>query len=251
MDSSRTYQKLLPQTELVFKVTPIHPSLRTYLAPDDTRGQHCLSLKCPTLALQSLRPNVQPPTRISETRGNERLAKHFLLSLMEEDRQRSLGMPGEVFGLAAMFQFYLDFWALAIKKSDTEEPPEFPAKTGNYKNIKFSDERGREKKENWRDVKSVMTDLRQDYWSTHPLATSKPVLRWDDDRETWRSVGDVLFRAQQDSKVDIDEMDPRYERDVLLLASAMELCVFRLEKFHSKFSDQANMVKNSNKCILL
>ena len=36
-------------------------------------------------------------------------------------------MLGEFFGVAAMFQFYLYFWALAIKKSDTEEPPDFPA----------------------------------------------------------------------------------------------------------------------------
>jgi len=250
MDSTQTYQKLLPQTELVFKVTPIHASLRTYLSPDDKRGEHCLSLKCPTLALQSLHPNVQPPSRISETRGNGRLAKHFLLSLMDEDRQMSLGMLGEVFGLAAMFQFYLDFWALAVRKIDTEEPPDFPASTGNYKNIKFCEETGREKKENWRDVKSVMTDLRQDYWSTHPLASSKPILRWEDVREVWTSVGDVLFRAQQDLKTDI-EMDDRYEKDILILASAMELCVFRLENFHSKFSDRAKLVKNSNKCILL
>ena len=250
MDSSQTYQKLLPQTELVFKVTPIHPSLGTYLSPHDTRGEHCLSLKCPTLALQSLHPNVQPPANISQTRGNERLAKHFLLSLMEEDRQKSLGSLDEVFGLAAMFQFYLDFWALAIKKSDNEEPPDFPASTGSYRNIKFSDEKGREKKENWRDVKSVKTDLRKPYWSTHPLATCKPILRWEDDREVWRSVGDVLSRAQQDFKTDI-EMDARYEQDILVLASAMELCVFRLEKFHSKFSDRAKVVKNSNKCILL
>lgn len=251
MDSSQTYQKLLPQTELVFKVTPIHPSLRTYLSPDNTKGEHCLSLKCPTLALQSLHPNVQPPARISETRSSERLAKHFLLSLMEEDRQKSLGMLGEVFGLAAMFQFYLDFWALAIKKSDKkEEPPDFPASTGNYRSIKFSDEKGREKKENWRDVKSVMADLRKSYWSTHPLATSKPILRWEDDREVWRSVGDVVLRAQQDFKTDI-ELDATYEKDILLLSSAMELCVFRLEKFHSKFSERAKEVKNSNKCILL
>jgi len=250
MDSTQTYQKLLPQTELVFKVTPVHLSLRTYLSTDDTRGEHCLSLKCPTLALQSLHPHVQPPSRISETRGNQRLAKHFLLSLMDEDRQKSLGILGEVFGLAAMFQFYLDFWALAVRKKDTEEPSAFPASTGNYKNIKFSDEVGREKKENWRDLKSVMTDLRQEYWSTHPLATSKPILRWEDDREVWTSVGDVLLRAQQDLKADI-EMDARYEKDILVLASAMELCVFRLEKFHSKFSDRARLVKNSNKCILL
>ena len=95
-----------------------------------------------------------------------------------------------------------------------------------------------------------MTDLRQEYWSTHPLATSKPILRWEDDREVWTSVGDVLLRAQQDLKADI-EMDARYEKDILVLASAMELCVFRLEKFHSKFSDRAKLVKNSNKCILL
>ena len=251
MDSSQTYQKLLPQTELVFKVTPIHPSLGTYLSSNDTRGEHCLSLKCPTLALQSLHPNVQPPANISQTRGNERLAKHFLLSLMEEDRQKSLGSLDEVFGLAAMFQFYLDFWALAIKKSDNEEPPDFPASTGSYRNIKFSDEKGREKRENWRDVKSVMADLRKYYWSTHPLVTSKLILRWEADREIWRSVGDVLHRAQQDyNKADI-EMDARYETDILLLASASERCVSRLEKFHSKFSDRAKVVKNSNKCILL
>jgi len=249
MESSQTYQKLLPQTELVFKVTPIHPSLLTYLSPNDKRGEQCLSLKCPTLALQSLHPNVQPPANISQTRGNERLAKHFLLSLMEEDRQKSLGMLGEVFGLAAMFQFYLDFWALAVKKSDIEEePPDFPAPNGNYRSIKFSAEKGRERKENWRDVKSVMTDLRKCYWSTHPLATSKSILRWEDDREVWRSVGDVLLRAQEDfSLADIE----RYEKDILILASAMELCVFRLDQFHSKFSDRAKVLKKSNKCILL
>ena len=244
MDSSQTYQKLLPQTQLVFEVTPIHPSLSTYLSPDDTSGEHCLSLKCPTLALQSLHPNVQPPARISETRGNGRLAKHFLLSLMDEDRQKSFGMQGEVFGLAAMFQFYLDFWALAVRKTDMEEPPDFPASPGSYKVIKFSDKAGRERKENWRDVKKVMIDLRQGYWSSHPLASKKPILRWEDDREVWNSVGDVLLRAQQDIKADV-------EKDILILANAMELCVFRLEKFHSKFSDRAKVVKKSNKCTLL
>jgi len=100
-------------------------------------------------------------------------------------------------------------------------------------------------------VKSVMADLRKYYWSTHPLVTSKLILRWEADREIWRSVGDVLHRAQQDyNKADI-EMDARYETDILLLASASERCVSRLEKFHSKFSDRAKVVKNSNKCILL
>ena len=89
-----------------------------------------------------------------------------------------------------------------------------------------------------------MIDLRQGYWSSHPLASKKPILRFEDDREVWNSVGDVLLRAQQDIKADV-------EKDILILANAMELCVFRLEKFHSKFSDRAKVVKKSNKCTLL
>lgn len=205
---------LLPQAEFLVRLP--HASQRTYLSvPSDKEQQHCLSLSC--TSLNQFQAPVKPPENLSKT----------------------------------MFQFYLDFHALATSADDEESQPGFPAHPGNFKQV------GRNSVKNWRSSEKVMMDLTQDYWATHPLLRcttsetegSKLVFAYGEDVGKWKLVAEVIRQAQVADSTKRKESEKR--KDLLVFFEAMDTCVFRLDDLHSEFSDRARELSKKKICNLL
>ena len=239
---------LLPQAEFLVRLP--YASQRTYLTvPSDKEQQHCLSLSC--TSLNQFQAPVKPPENLSKTRADKKLAKHFLMRLFAADDKKKLGIKADVFAHAAMFQFYLDFHALATSADDEESQPGFPAHPGNFKQV------GRNSVKNWRSSEKVMMDLTQDYWATHPLLRcvtsetegSKLVFAYGEDVGKWKLVAEVIRRAQVADSTKRKESEKR--KDLLVFFEAMDTCVFRLDDLHSEFSDRARELSKKKICNLL
>ena len=70
-------------------------------------------------SLLSICNNIPPtPPNLAKTRESLTLASHFMLMLQDLDSKRNCDR--EELGYASMFQFYLDFYALAVTSTGLE-----------------------------------------------------------------------------------------------------------------------------------
>ena len=195
-----------------------HGALATYLPPSSPLPS-CLSLSCSSLA--PLCRVLPEPLDLATTRDTPALARHFLLQLQTRDQERG-ARPGHL-GYAAMFQYYLDFFALAVKAEGQEECPTFPAspREGVSYQSKACDWSNGEW-EGWRGLEEVQASLQLPYWQSHPLQ-GQGWQCYPEDKVLWQEVGKVLGLA------------PVGRGEVTLLAKAMVTTCAKLDSLHRVF----------------
>jgi hypothetical protein len=206
----------------------LHPSERTYLPLPGPGPSSCLSLSCASLHQCCARLTV--PEDLGVTRQDDSLARHFLLRLWGID-QDQLGLEpenlGGVFGYAAMFQFLLDFWSLAVARRGGSLPT-FPGRPGGD-HKPFDSCRLLEPAAGWRTAAEILVSLQEDYWARHPLLPGPRALRLhpeqEEDRQLWGRVGRVLAGRAGGRE------------EVKVLTEAMAVCFTRLEKVHKQFNE--------------
>jgi len=193
------------------------------------------------------------PKDLGATRADASLARHFLLRIWGIDRK--LLADGEndlkgVFGYAAMFQFLLDFWSLAVA-TQVPDQPVFPGRPGGD-HRPFDSTKLLDPLHGWRTADEIMSCLEEEYWTTHPLRPCPQPLKMHnldlspqdlaEDRRKWARVGEVLERAK--SRVDVrkaGQVEVREKaadkEDVKILADAMAICFHELGKVHVQFNE--------------
>ena len=146
--------------------------------------------------------------------------------LMLQDMDSKRNCDKEELGYASMFQFYLDFYALAVTSNGLEGSQAFPVKpqdgrSYNTKNWSYRDI----KSPGWKPLKEIQTTLNLLYWRSHPLQSSWRCLEVAgyDDKDTWRGASEAL------------KAESFGEDDLLSLADTMSLLSSRLEPFHQEF----------------
>jgi len=144
--------------------------------------------------------------------------------LQDLDAKKNCGR--EELGYASMFQFYLDFYALAITSTGLEGSQSFPVKpqdgrSYDTKNWNYTDIES----PGWKPLRDVQTTLNLLYWRSHPLQQSWRCLGMAgyDDKDTWRIASEAL-RAE-----------PFGEDNLLALADTMSAFSSRLEPIHKEF----------------
>jgi len=211
-----------------------HESRVTYLQLNKKISQSkCLSLSCGSI--DKLIPSEKKHD-LNNTMMNDKLAKHFLLQLWKKDEKDS-----NKFGYAAKFQFYLDFYALAVQRIDSkDENIEFPAKPAKYTRDKFEladpkDPVG------WIKPRNFHQKLKQEYWTSHPL-------RNENQDKVWIKVGKVIEDCS-DSKELTDE---RKEEMLETLVEAVRNCKYELLKMHKEFkNDGIDARKKGKRCQIM
>ena len=205
-------------THLVGRTEPsIHPALATYLPT--TSSLPCLSLSCSSLGpvCRSLPSSLD----LATTRDTPDLARHFMLQLHRKDREKECEQG--MFGYAAIFQFYLDFYGLAVESGGVEGRVAFPARPQegrDYLTAQFSyRDPG---SPGWRSLGDIRAALNLSYWTSHPLRQGA-WRSYDEDHDMWAKAAEALV---------VEEVSME---EVLVLADAMARCCARLAGLHSKF----------------
>jgi len=211
------------------KKTEKHGSLATYLhLPKESHQQiKCLKLSCNSLT--SILP-IDNPEDLNFTMMNSVLAKHFLLKLWKKDQDNS--SSSSQFGYAAMFQFCLDFYALAVKRDDGKDDVEFPAEPAKYTRYDF-ELTNPESSKGWIFPRNFQDKLRQEYWKSHPLCKEK--------QERWVEVGKVIKKCSGTNTGELE--DKEIEKMLKVLAEAVDKCVDELMEVHDEFQDHARQRK--------
>ena len=144
--------------------------------------------------------------------------------LQDVDSKKNCGK--EELGYASMFQFYLDFFALAVTSTGIEGSQAFPVKPqeGRCYDTKSWDSRNI-RSPGWKTLQDIQASLKLLYWRSHPLCDSWRCLEVPgyDDKDTWTGVSESL-KAEQFG-----------EEELLVLADAMSFWASRLEPFHKEF----------------
>ena len=166
-----------------------------------------------------------PPPNLAKTRESLTLATHFMLMLQDLDSKRNCDR--EVLGYASMFQFYLDFYALAVTSTGLEGSQAFPVKPQDGRSYDPNHVWNRKdiNSPGWKPLKEVQSTLNLQYWRSHPLQHSWRCIEVDDhdDNKTWRGASDAL------------KAESFGENDLLALARTMSMFISRLDPFHKEF----------------
>jgi len=147
--------------------------------------------------------------------------------LMLQDLDSKSSCDREVLGYASMFQFYLDFFALAVTSTGLEGSQAFPVKPQDGRSYDPNHVWNRKdiNSPGWKPLKEVQSTLNLQYWRSHPLQHSWRCLEVDDhdDNKTWRGASDAL------------KAESFGENDLLALARTMSMFISRLDPFHKEF----------------
>ena len=216
-----------------------HGSITSYLGLNSGSPlQSCLSLSCSSLA--PLCSSLPVPLSLATTRDQPLLARHFLLRLWQMDRSKEAGP--ELLGYTAIFQFYLDFYALTVTRDGGEVAPEFPAqsKTECCYRTEMFDYRN-EKWAGWRTVEDVRASLQLSYWTDHPLAGGKEGWQcYPEDREMWGEAAKVLESVEEVGMV-----------EVVRLGGVMSQCSTRLDSLHKQFIGGLTSQQGKGCCLVM
>jgi len=145
---------------------------------------------------------------------------------MLQDLDAKKNCEREELGYASMFQFYLDFYALAITSTGLEGSQAFPVKPQDGRSYDTKNWSYRDlKSPGWKLLKDVQTTLNLLYWRSHPLQHSWRCLEVTgyDDKDTWRIASEAL------------KAEPFGEDNLLSLADTMSALSSRLEPIHKEF----------------
>lgn len=212
-----------------------HPALATYLP--STSSLPCLSLSCSSLGqvCRSLPSSMD----LATTRDTPDLARHFMLQLHRKDREKEC--EEGMFGYAAMFQFYLDFYGLAVESEGLEGRVAFPARPQEGRTFLTAMFSYRDPgTQGWRGLGEIRAALALSYWTNHPLRQAA-WRSYDEDHDMWAKAA----RALVVEEVGMEE--------VLVLADTMARCCARLAGLHSKFHKDlvAREGKTPRRCQIL
>jgi len=228
---------LLPQMKDVMKGR--HGSLTTYQATPMVGMEACLSFSCKSL--NSLVP-LPKPQDLNNTMMNTNLAKHFLLKLWKKD-QAEHGDTTNLFGYAAMFQFCLDFYALAVRREDSDAEVEYPARPAKWKREQF--ELTKPNSEGWRESREIWDRLQHNYWRNHSLLQLVSQIKGplnlsvedDSERVKWVKTANVIRNCSAtENKFDEEDM----EMMLKVLSDAVRMSVTKLLPVHQEFQDAVN-----------
>ena len=145
---------------------------------------------------------------------------------MLQDLDAKKNCEREELGYASMFQFYLDFYALAVTSTGLEGSQAFPVKPQDGRSYDTKNWNYRDMTSpGWKTLKDVQTTLNLLYWRSHPLQHSWRCLEVAgyDDKDTWRIASEAL------------KAEPFGEDNLLALADTMSALSSRLEPIHKEF----------------
>ena len=189
--------------------------------------------------------NNQPtsPPNLAKTRESPTLATHFMLMLQDMDAKNSC--EEDEFGFASMFQFYLDFYALAVTSTGLEGSQAFPVKPQDGRSFDTKNWSYRElNSPGWKPLQQIQSGLNLLYWRSHPLRNSWRCLEvfGDDDKDIWRGASEALRAEPFDFG----------ENELLALADAMSAWTSRLEPIHREFQVKLKAKANQRRrCYIL
>lgn len=162
------------------------------------------------------------PQNLAKTRESLTLATHFMLMLQDLDSKKNCDR--EELGYASMFQFYLDFYALAVTSTGLEGSQAFPVKPQDgriYDTKKWIDTDI--DSPGWKPLKEIQTNLTLLYWRSHPLQSNSWRCLDVTDKKHWQGASEAL------------KVESFGEKDLLSLADTMSALSSRLEPIHREF----------------
>lgn len=166
---------------------------------------------------------------MAKIRDSPDLAKLFMNYLRKIDLNLdpNLDCGDDTIGYAVMFQFYLDFYEVAVLSSATERDvfPARPQEGCKYNTSQFSSHKF--KSHGWRRLRDIQATLKDTYWTTHPL--TEGTWKCKEDHDMWAKTAEVLA-------VVCRREDPKEitEEEALVLSNTMDICCVRLGKLLKK-----------------